>query len=83
MLSMVSVSACHEAVPVRISVPTPGAEVWVVRPWWHTSHLGTGPLTLASGAHVGDTVEVKDRGRTYEETIQFGEPGGERTLVPR
>jgi hypothetical protein len=82
-LTIVCFGACREAVPVLVTVPTKGAEVRVVHPWWHTSHLGTAPLKLAPGARVGDTVQLEDGARTYQESIQFGEPMGERVIQMR
>ncbi len=70
--------------PVLITVSTPGVRVKVLGTWEHLPvNLGTGPISLVKGACVGDTIEVTDGVKRYQESIQFGEPYEQRVIVPR
>jgi serine/threonine protein kinase len=44
--------------------------------------LGELPLSHAMGAHVGDTIVIRNRtqGALYKQLIKFGEPGEEKTI---
>jgi hypothetical protein len=75
---------CHkdkDCVPVQLTVRTSGVKVTVKHPNGATAELGTGPLTRASGACLGDIVHLSDAQRTYEESIQFGEPMEEKVIA--
>jgi hypothetical protein len=77
---------CHKdtqqsCIPVLLTVKNEGVKIAVKHQTGGPIDFGTGPLTRATGVCLGDTVQLTDGQRFYEESIQFGEPHEERVIA--
>lgn len=83
VLAVILFASCSRATPVMLTVMTkPPTRVTVIAPSGASIDLGQTPIDKAP-ANVGDRVRLtsEDGGIRYEETIEFGTAGEQKTIV--